>query len=129
MSLIVTKKEVVLNPSNNCWVLDITVTSPDEDDTAVFVYQRTPEGNVTPTDSFSNVASVQDMDSIPIGEAGLTYDNLQIPYYRISSLVLNVYFPEEVDRIWNTILFDIKSLKNNQKLLLKVTPTEVITIS
>jgi hypothetical protein len=87
-------------------------------DPNVFVYHAGEDiygTGIRQGDTFSNVASKQDMDVIPVGEPIILEDAIQskdraIPYYRTNSVELDCYNLDEADRIWRIIQHDITSL-------------------
>lgn len=100
------------------WPLKVTVEATnDTADPNVFVYHvGEPDGTgLRGGDTFSNVASKQDMNVIPVGEPMEVEDALMekdtyIPYYRTNVVELDCYNVIELERVWNIIQFDIQQL-------------------
>lgn len=117
----VTRHTIVRTDNDPCrhnWPIKVTVEAITADaDPNVFVYHAGEEGGtgIRKGDTFSNVASKQDMDVIPVGEPILLEEAVlnkdrAIPYYRTNSVELDCYNVEEAERIWRIIQYDIASL-------------------
>ena len=117
----VTRHTIVKTEDDPCrhnWPLRVTVEATVADaDPNVFVYHAGEEDGtgIRKGDTFSNVASKQDMDVIPIGEPIILEDAIQskdraIPYYRTNTVELDCYNLQEAERIWRIIQHDITSL-------------------
>ena len=99
------------------WTLSVTV-EPDENnpdaDPNVFVYNSRKTVTVNDADMFSNVASLYDMNTIPVGEPQRLpeefpmHDN--IPYYRTNTVTLDLPNMSVMERVWNIIRIDIRLL-------------------
>ena len=121
----VTRNRIELQPGDPCgrnWPLVVTVAAEELDaDPNVFVYHTNPDSKTGAM--FSNVASMQDMDIIAVGETTLlpgedgTENN--IPYYRTNKVELNFYNLEELTRCWGIIKSDIASLVREYNVLAK----------
>lgn len=118
-----TRKKINFSESNAelaVWPLIVEASSDDEDDANVFVYHAGEQAlgessGIRYGDTFSNVASVQDMLTIPIGDPLELQDepmskDVNIPYYRLNKLELNCYNADEANRTWEIIKKDVKSL-------------------
>lgn len=95
-----------------------TVYTGSEDeveiDTNVFVYHAAEPDDPYHGDLFSNVASMQDMESLPVGEPAVVEgmgeaENL-FPFYRTSSVELHLHNLAEAERVWRVIRHDVKML-------------------
>jgi hypothetical protein len=118
----VTRHTIVKTENDPCrhnWPLRVTVEAIAADaDPNVFVYHIGEDVNGTGIrqgDTFSNVASKQDMDVIPVGEPIVLEDAIQskdraIPYYRTNTVELDCYNVDEAERVWRIIQHDITSL-------------------
>lgn len=99
------------------WTLSVTV-EPDENnpdaDPNVFVYNARKAARINDTDMFSNVASLYDMNTIPIGEDQALPEEPPtddyIPYYRINTVTLDLPDAWTMEHCWRTIKLDIKLL-------------------
>lgn len=118
----VTRNSVELKEGDSCrrnWPLIVTVESTDGTaDPNVFVYHSDPD-SVTGA-MFSNVASMQDMDIIGVGETTAlpnedgTENN--IPFFRTNTVELNFYTLDELARCWSIIKLDIRNLVREYEL-------------
>lgn len=99
------------------WALSVTVESdenhPDADPN-VFVYNTRETVRVNEADMFSNVASLYDMETIPVLESQrlpeeFPTDN-NIPYYRTNTVTLYLPNASVMERVWEIIRIDIKLL-------------------
>lgn len=117
----VTRHTIVKTEDDPCrhnWPIRVTVEAIVADaDPNVFVYHAGEEDGtgIRKGDTFSNVASKQDMDVIPIDAPIILEDAIQskdraIPYYRTSTVELDCYNLDEAERIWRIIQHDITSL-------------------
>ncbi len=118
----VTRHTIVQTEDDPCrhnWPLKVTVEAIVAGaDPNVFVYHAGEDiygTGIRQGDTFSNVASKQDMDVIPVDEPIILADAIQskdraIPYYRTNSVELDCYNLDEADRIWRIIQHDITSL-------------------
>ena len=119
----VTRKTISLKQMQECrhnWPLSVTVEALEEGaDPNVFVYHADTDPASGHGDTFSNVASKQDMDTIPVGEpVFLPEERPQedfIPFYRTNTAEFDCCNTEEVLRIWNIIQFDIAALVREYK--------------
>lgn len=129
------------HPCRHNWPLKVTVEPADASsdvDANVFVYHAGEiiDGTgIRSGDTFSNVASKQDMDVIPVGEPIILEDAIQskdraIPYYRTNEVELDCYNLEEAERIWRIIQHDIADLAREYRAweILKEGQQEIVTI-
>lgn len=119
------------DPCGKNWPLIVTVeATEDSADPNVFVYHSDPDS--TTGAMFSNVASMQDMDIIGIGETTPlpsedgTENN--IPFFRTNTLQLNFYNLEELARCWAIIKYDVAKLVKEYKVLAQQELSEQETI-
>lgn len=110
----------VSNPCGRNWPLHVKVEALEEGaDPNVFVFHTIPENSVNDEDPFSNVASVQDMNEIPVGEPKLLEDEMptedNVPFYRQDHVELDFHTPGEVERAWRIIQYDIRTLVTGRK--------------
>lgn len=118
----VTRSTIELKKDDPCrhnWPMQVTVEAETEDaDPNVFVYHAAAYPG-TDGDTFSNVASKQDMDVIPVGApADLENEHPTqdyIPFYRTSTASFDCYNTTECERIWRIIQIDIASLVREYK--------------
>lgn len=103
------------------WPLVVEASTDDENEDAnVFVYHAGEQAlgdasGIRYGDTFSNVASVQDMLVIPVGNPielseELMSKDKNIPYYRTNKVELSCYSAEEAERAWDIIKMDVKAL-------------------
>lgn len=98
------------------WTVDVKCEAmTDEADPNIFVFHAREDG-----DTYSNVASLYDMNTLPIGEPiQVINDNGEvrsIPFYRLDSVTMDFCNTTEADRFINHILkFDTKLLVNEYK--------------
>lgn len=105
------------NPCRHNWPLRVTVTSDLPDvDVNIFVYQAgEASSGLEHGDRFSNVASMQDMEVLPVGapaevsEPRLAKD-AYIPFYRTNVVELDFYNLVDLDRAWRIMQHDVSSL-------------------
>lgn len=114
----VTRQTISLKQEQACrhnWPLSVTVEALEEGaDPNVFVYHADTDPESGQGDTFSNVASKQDMDTIPVGEpVFLPEEHSQenfIPFYRTNTAEFDCYNTTELLRIWKIIQLDIAAL-------------------
>ena len=103
------------------WPLIVEASSDSvEEDANVFVYHAGEQAlgdssGIRYGDTFSNVASVQDMLVIPVGEPldlpeELMTKDRNIPYYRTNKVELSCYNAHEAERAWDIIKRDVRAL-------------------
>lgn len=135
-SIILTKEEVVLQPNNVCrknWPLKITAESTIPGlDSNIFVFHAADDADPVQGDTFSNVASLQDMESLPTDaptyvEGDATEDF--VPFYRVHELILDFYNLDELNRAWSIIKKDTDALVKEYRLYNKLKTTETHTAS
>lgn len=123
-------------PSNKCrknWPLKVTATSTLPGlDASIFVYHAADASDPIQGDTFSNVASLQDMESLPKDaptevEGDSTED--YVPYYRVSEVILDFYDLTELNRAWSIIKHDTDKLVKEYKLSLTLKQDETHTSS
>lgn len=136
MSIItLTREATALRKDMECernWPIKVTAVSSDPDlDANIFVYHAAEADDPIKGDTFSNVASLQDMESLPIGApTEVEGDNTEdyVPYYRTDSVELNCYNLEEMQRIWTIIKRDTSTLVREYELSAKLKETETVEI-
>lgn len=119
----VTRKTISLKQEQDCrhnWPIAVTVEALEEGaDPNVFVYHADTDPSSGKGDTFSNVASKQDMDIIPVETPEyMPEENPQenyIPFYRTNYVELDCYNVEEAARIWRIIQYDISALVREYK--------------
>lgn len=119
----ITRNKVELGTGDPCgknWPLVVRVEATESyADPNVFVYHSDPDSATGAM--FSNVASVQDMDIIGIGEPTSlpsedgTENN--IPFFRTDTVQLNFYNLDELARCWTIIKYDIAKLVQEYKIM------------
>lgn len=86
----------------------------DEEDVNVFVYHAAEPDDPYHGDLFANVASLQDMESLPVDEPvaveGIDEAENFFPFYRTSSVELHFHNVADAERVWNVIKHDVKML-------------------
>lgn len=85
---------------------------PDED-VNIFVYHACVDGDPYHGDLFSNVASIQDMQSLPVGApVGVDSDpnHNYVPFYRTDSVELYFHNLDVAERAWRIIKHDTAML-------------------
>lgn len=101
-------------------------------DTKIFVYHAVPEGDVAEADTFSNIASLVDMDTLPQDEPiileGEAINQNTIPYYRLDYVELDFPNAELADKFLNKALYDIKRLVNEYDRADKYNVEQTVTI-
>lgn len=111
------------DPCRHNWPLRVTVEAMQEGvDPNVFVYHAGEDGatGLEHGATFSNVASKQDMNVIPIEAPMAVEDATQakdayIPFFRVNQVELDCYNVEELERVWRIMLHDINSLVREYK--------------
>lgn len=87
---------------------------PGDDDVNVFVYHAAEPDDPYHGDLFANVASLQDMESLPVGEPvvieGMDEAENFFPFYRTSSIELHLHNLADAERVWSVIRHDVKML-------------------
>lgn len=130
------REEVSLKKGNECnrnWPIKVTAESDiDGLDSNIFVYHAADENDPIEGDTFSNVASLQDMESLPIGapaevEGDITED--YVPYYRTNEVELNCHNLNDAARIWSVIKRDAALLVREYKKSINLTEAEEYIIN
>lgn len=105
------------HPCRHNWPLRVTVTSDNEDvDVNIFVYQAgDSDSGLDSGDRFSNVASMQDMEVIPVDAPTEAPDpqmskDTYIPFYRKNVVELDFYNLIDLERAWRIMQHDVRSL-------------------
>lgn len=131
-----TREATALDRNRECeknWPIKVTAESEIPYlDSNIFVYHAADPNDPIQGDTFSNVASLQDMESLPVGaptavEGDLTED--YVPFYRTNSVELNCYTMNEVERIWTIIKRDTASLVREYKASIDLKATETYIVS
>lgn len=110
------------------WPIRVTAEStvPGLDDN-IFVYHAADPNDPIQGDEFSNVASLQDMESLPVGaptpvDGDLTED--YVPFYRTNSVELDCHNLVEMERVWSIIKRDASTLVHEYKASLTLKESE-----
>lgn len=135
MGITLTRKETKFKHRNNCrraWSMEVTAVSDlPELDANIFVYHAVEPEDPEESDSFSNVASLQDMSIIPVdAPAQLPNTKLRenfIPYYRKSSVVMDFYNAADMERAWRIMKLDTDSLVREYYAARRMHETEVVS--
>lgn len=132
----ITRNKVELGEGDPCgrnWPLIVSVEAETPGaDPNVFVYHSDPDSRTGAM--FSNVASIQDMDIIGVGETTPLPDEdgteNNIPFFRTNTLQLDFYNIDELARCWSIIRYDIAKLAEEYKKfeLYDLGETEVTTV-
>lgn len=112
------------------WTVDVKCEALQDDaDPNIFVFHAREDG-----DTYSNVASLYDMNTLPIGEPiQVINDNGEvrsIPFYRMDSVTMDFCNTTEAERFINHILkFDTRLLVNEYKAARNLQKQEEVVIS
>ena len=131
-----TREAVILKPHDNVckknWPIRVVAESTYEGlDSNIFVYHAADPNDPIQGDEFSNVASLQDMESLPVGAPTPVDGDLTenyVPFYRTNSVELNCYTMEEAERVWRIIKRDTASLVREYKASINLKATEIYTV-
>lgn len=131
-----TREAVILKPHDNVckknWPIRVVAESTyDELDSNIFVYHAADPNDPIQGDEFSNVASLQDMESLPVGAPTPVDGDLTenyVPFYRTNSVELNCYTMEEAERVWRIIKRDTASLVREYKASINLKATEIYIV-
>ena len=96
-------------------------------DANIFVYHAADPNDPIQGDEFSNVASLQDMESLPIGAPALVDGDLTenyVPFYRTNSMELDCHNLVEMERVWSIIKRDTSTLVHEYKASLSLKESE-----
>lgn len=135
MGITLTRKETRFSHRNNCrraWSMEVTAESDlPELDANIFVYHAVEPEDPEAADSFSNVASLQDMNIIPVDApssvlASPRRENF-IPYYRKARVVLDFYNASDMERAWKIMKIDVASLVKEYYAARNLHETEVVS--
>lgn len=134
MGIKLTREGPTLNPGHECrhnWTLKVTAESDEEGlSSKIFVYHAVHEDDPLNGDTFSNVASLQDMNIIPedapmsIPAEDGREDN--VPWYRTDEVVFDCYNMRDVEHIWKTIQIDVKNLLKEYRISRNLQEQEVV---
>lgn len=134
-TITLTREAVTLKRGEVCkknWPIRVIAESTiPELDSNIFVYHAADPNDPIQGDEFSNVASLQDMESLPIGaptpvEGDLTEN--YVPFYRTNSVELNCYTMDEAERVWTIIKRDAASLLREYKASINLKEVETYTV-
>lgn len=107
------------HPCSKNWPIKVTAESTlDGLDANIFVYHAADPNDPIQGDEFSNVASLQDMESLPVGAPASVEGDLTenyVPFYRTNSVELDCYNLIEMERVWTIIKRDTASLVREYK--------------
>lgn len=111
------------------WTIKITCESTEEGiDNNVFVFHARPDG-----DTYSNVASLYDMNSLPVGgPTNIINDDgteQQIPYYRMPEVTLDFCNTTDSLRFIDIVTFDLRLLVKEYKAANELKDEQTIIIS
>jgi hypothetical protein len=101
------------------WPLRVTatVTPAGEFPPEIFVYHAANLNGKTEQDEFVAVASVQQLDELPVGNAYspdiLSSNNLSIPFYRKNEVLFHCRSAAEAEELWEKIKADAEDLVAN----------------
>lgn len=135
MGITLTRKETKFKHRNACrraWSMEVTAESDLPDlDANIFVYHAVEPEDPEEADSFSNVASLQDMNIIPVDAPG-TLEGAKlrenfIPYYRKASVVMDFYNAADMERAWRIMKIDTASLVREYYAARNLQETEVVS--
>lgn len=110
------------------WTIKVTCKADEEGaDPNIFVFHSKPSG-----DTYSNVASLHDMNSIPV-DAPQTITNDDgsvdnIPYYRLSEVALDFCNTIDAARFVDIVMYDARLLVKEYKAARKLTETQEVVI-
>lgn len=135
MGITLTRKETKFKHRNTCrraWSMEVSAESDLPDlDANIFVYHAVEPEDPEESDSFSNVASLQDMNILPVDAPEALSDTLRrenfIPYYRKSSVVLDFYNASDMERAWKIMKLDVASLVREYYSSRNLHETEVVS--
>lgn len=110
--------------------MQVTATGTDGDDAAIFVYQWR---NTTNTDGefvFTNVASLQDMNTIPVAEAPVPADGGgwqdSIPFMRTTEVTLDHYNLNDLEVTWHWMKQQVADLRKEYRAARKLAGVEEV---
>lgn len=110
------------------WPIRITAESTIPDlDSNIFVYHAADPNDPIQGDEFSNVASLQDMESLPVGAPTHVDGDLTenyVPFYRTNSVALDCHNLVEMERVWSVIKRDTSTLVHEYKASLTLKESE-----
>lgn len=126
------------NPCRHNWILSVTAEAESEDaDPNIFVYhagdQQDTSTGLVHGDTFNNVASLQDMDVLPVGapeeveDATMQKDEF-IPFYRLNTVELNCYNVDEANKKWRIIQAHVHMLVKEYEAWDKLKTVEEVII-
>jgi hypothetical protein len=107
--------------AQHTWPLKIVCT-PDNGSTLspkIFVFHAVKPDVAGPEDVFEAVASVHQMQDIPIDQPHYVAGDPTkcVPYYRLAELTWHCLSSAEADDLWEHIKADVTDLVGNQKAL------------
>jgi hypothetical protein len=114
---------------NGSWPLRVSASSDIEGlDSSIFVYHAQNALQTTPGDICEAVASIIQMNEIPIDEPG-NIDGVIIPYYRKDSAEFHFHTSEALEEGIEIIKEDVKSLIKQHEMFDRISETQVEVIS
>lgn len=134
MGIKLTRKETKFMHKQHCrhaWSMEVTAESDLPDlDSNIFVYHAVEPEDPEASDSFSNVASLQDMNMLPVDapaelQEEEPYENF-VPYYRKNSVVLDFYNTKDLERAWRIMCVDVSSLTREYYAARRMQQGEVV---
>lgn len=106
----------ILEPgvSQHLWGLRIHAQGLGDYPAEVFVLQRPGSVNdLSQGAGFRAVASAHDIEELPVTPSPADDDGITTPFFRSSQILLYLRSPEEVERVWELIQEDVRSLVRN----------------
>lgn len=83
----------------------------------VFVYQKVPLTDPVPGDLYSCMASVTQLQELPVNAPVETDGTYQLPFYRRSSMEVFCDHPDDVERVWEQLVYRAEQLVKALKQL------------
>ena len=110
------------------WPIRVTAESTVPGlDANIFVYHAADPNDPIQGDEFSNVASLQDMESLPVGAPTPVDGDLTenyVPFYRTNSVELDCHNLVEMERVWSIIKRDTSTLVHEYRASLTLKESE-----
>lgn len=136
MPIELTRSGPSLKPGQKCqhnWTISVKATSTEEGlSSKIFVYQSVPEEHPIPGDTFSCVASLQQMSMIPedaptaLPDEDSAYNN--VPFYRTDTVTLDFHNMEQVKDFWKIVQIDAAALLREFRYSRKLKNAEHVVI-
>lgn len=96
----------------------------------IFVYQATAKGDAMDAegDTFSCIASANQMYELPNSRSLTLTDKYQLPFYRTAQLEVFCRSPEEMNEVWSFIQEDVQRLLDNYNITTGPQPNNSVTL-